>query len=539
MAKVFKRRFKKIVDGKTVVKKTSKYYGLVKDSNGKWQRVPLTTDKTASGQLLAALVKKASQREGGMNDPFEEGKQKPLLDHLKEYVEVLAQKSPSHAKDQSVKLRKVFKAIKAVFFKDITKKAAYRVQSFFKAKKLCNRTVNRYTTALKAFCNHLHENEVVGVNPLAGKFRKLSEHEEHHGRRALSVEESAFLIWATHQAKADPRVKRSPEDRAMMYFLALRTGLRDKELCSLTKENFDLANNTLTIHAKNSKGKRTDILQLNEGLQTALPAWLASKPANTQLFAGKYHRGQSGKRFKIDMAYARKLYIENSTTPEERANRESDDFLRFQNSQGLFADFHAQRTTFVTQLLNSGVPVQQVQKLARHKSAITTLGHYAKTAGAAEMAAAVSRLPSLTISGAPSSVIDDKTLSCLVGPTVGLKLAEKSDIDCDFVGLGDTGRLLERATQIVIKTLKYSAFMLKNECAPDRNRTCNLRFRRPMLYPVELQVQIIQCNEYRTEIPGSQRNRPICACKAFKFHENSTLVCNDNDLVICTDWTDF
>ena len=101
--------------------------------------------------------------------------------------------------------------------------------------------------------------------------------------------------------------------------------------------------------------------------------WLASKPANTPLFAGKYHRGQSGKRFKIDMAYARKLYVEKSATPEERVIREADDFLRWKDSQGLFADFHAQRTTFVTQLLNSGVPLQQVQKLARHKSPVTVV----------------------------------------------------------------------------------------------------------------------------------------------------------------------
>ncbi len=494
MSKVFKRKFKKTVNGKTVVKKTSKYYGLVKDSNGKWQRVPLTTDKTASGQLLLALVKKASQREGGLADPFEDGEQKPLLEHMKDYVTVLSQKSPGHAKDQEVKLRKLFKAIRAVFFKDINRKAAYRAQSFFKAKKLCNRTVNRYTTALKAFCNYLHENEVVGVNPLAGKFRKLSEHEEHHGRRALSVEESAFLIWATHQAKADPRVKRPPEDRAMMYFLALRTGLRDKELCSLTKGNFNLTNNTLTIFAKHSKGKRTDILQLNEGLQKVLPEWLASKPANTPLFAGKYHRGQSGKRFKIDMAYARKLYVEKSATPEERVIREADDFLRWKDSQGLFADFHAQRTTFVTQLLNSGVPLQQVQKLARHKSPVTTLGNYAKTAGAAEMAAAVGRLPSLAISGPPTSLKDGQSIETndAIGPPVGLKLAETSDIGCNLMRLGDTGGLLERATQIVIKALKYRVLQGEIGSALDGNRTCNLRFRRPMLYPVELQVQLFQ-----------------------------------------------
>ena len=72
--------------------------------------------------------------------------------------------------------------------------------------------------------------------------------------------------------------------------------------------------------------------------------------------------------------------------------------------------------------------------------------------------------------------------------------------------LCDPGDPLERATQIVIKALKYRVFTEKIGSALDGNRTCNLRFRRPMLYPVELQVHLFQCYEYRTEKPRSQRS---------------------------------
>ena len=56
--------------------------------------------------------------------------------------------------------------------------------------------------------------------------------------------------------------------------------------------------------------------------------------------------------------------------------------------------------------------------------------------------------------------------------------------------LGNLGGPLKRATQIIIKALKYGDFTKKIGSALDGNRTCNLRFRRPMLYPVELQVHL-------------------------------------------------
>lgn len=81
--------------------------------------------------------------------------------------------------------------------------------------------------------------------------------------------------------------------------------------------------------------------------------------------------------------------------------------------------------------------------------------------------------------------------------------------------------------------------MQKFGSAPDGNRTCNLRFRRPMLYPVELQVHHIQCYEYRTEKPRSQRKGFICLHETSGKCEKSELVRGDDDLAICTDWTDF
>lgn len=47
-------------------------------------------------------------------------------------------------------------------------------------------------------------------------------------------------------------------------------------------------------------------------------------------------------------------------------------------------------------------------------------------------------------------------------------------------------------TQVVDNLVVYGVLPGEIGSALDGNRTCNLRFRRPMLYPVELQVHLFQ-----------------------------------------------
>ena len=78
-----------------------------------------------------------------------------------------------------------------------------------------------------------------------------------------------------------------------------------------------------------------------------------------------------------------------------------------------------------------------------------------------------------------------------------------------FIGRKLIGRLLKKSFQIVFRTQENRAApqkknplfhawksMKKRVSTPERIRTSNLRFRRPMLYPIELQVRI--CGEMKT-----------------------------------------
>ena len=65
---------------KIVRKKSSKWYARV---NGK--PVPLSANKEAARIMLGERFKKAELHKAGASDPFEEHKQKPLLEHLDDY----------------------------------------------------------------------------------------------------------------------------------------------------------------------------------------------------------------------------------------------------------------------------------------------------------------------------------------------------------------------------------------------------------------------------------------------------------------------
>jgi hypothetical protein len=62
-----------------------------------------------------------------------------------------------------------------------------------------------------------------------------------------------------------------------------------------------------------------------------------------------------------------------------RERRERSDFLRFENSAGEFADFHAQRHTYISGIVAGKASVKSAQELARHSTPTLTIGRYSHT----------------------------------------------------------------------------------------------------------------------------------------------------------------
>jgi len=386
--------YPKMVDGKRIMVKAltwSVYIGRKRISLGKDKRLAVIR----CGELLKQELHKKEFGDLGLIDPFKDAEKTSVLEYLDQYHAHLNTRfSAAHANEQQSKIQKVIKLTKAIYLQEVTQpKLLSALNKLTSDKGLAAQTYNHYVAAAKAFFNFI-DNQLgaLRVNPTKNiKKRNINDASLIHRRRAFTPEEGDYLVNATKGFTFHPREAVSPLDRSFLYRLALQTGLRAKELSCLQPEDFDLTKHSLTIQAAYAKGKRTDVLPISESLANTLVLWLKTKTPKTKLWSGAYHRGQLGKQLKKDMARARKLYIAEAPTEQEAKKRLADDFLRWQDSSGLFADFHSQRATFITNLASLTPNIKEVQQLARHQNALTTM-RYIKTTQAA-LVNLISRMP--------------------------------------------------------------------------------------------------------------------------------------------------
>ena len=200
-------------------------------------------------------------------------------------------------------------------------------------------------------------------------------------------------------------------DRAMLYVLAAWTGFRKGELGSLTPQSFQLDAEpaTVAVEACYSKRKRNDTQVLHPEVVRQLRTWLDAKPnvrPTTLLFPvsrkvpGGIER-PTATMMQVDLAAARAKWIAEVSGKERKAREESD-FLAYQDRQGRFADFHANRHTFISNLTRAGVGPKMAQTLARHSDINLTMRIYTHVADE-DRTAAIATLP------APPSFVAEST----------------------------------------------------------------------------------------------------------------------------------
>lgn len=200
-----------------------------------------------------------------------------------------------------------------------------------------------------------------------------------HDRRPLSEAEFTSLLHAARGGRSVLRM--AGPDRAMLYTVATYTGLRASELASLTRHSFRLDDETptVTVQAAYSKHRRQDVLPLHPSLVTMLRPWLAVKPEWGRVWPGKWAEYKfAGKMMQVDLEAAGVEYIDAS---------------------GLYADFHALRHTFITNMMKSGINPKTAQALARHSTIDLTMNVYTSLT-VTDQAAALNMLP-----GVPGGVV--------------------------------------------------------------------------------------------------------------------------------------
>ena len=427
--------------GERVQRKTPNWYGKYRDDLGIWQRVPLCPDKTLAGLMLAELTRKTMQCQAGISDPFEAHRKRPLREHVAAYREHLETKrnTDDHI---SRTIQRIESVIDGCGWRKIGDMKAADVASWLADQRepmkgdegntvpgLSVASSNHYLTAIKGFARWLVKDRRTAENQLVHVSRLNGEDDIRRSRRSLSEAEFGQLLNAARNGKTVCGL--SGADRELLYLAAAFTGLRARELASLTASHFDLTANppTMTVEAGYSKRRRRDTLPVHPLLAETLAKRFAQRNRDfvpiALSFEAARKKTSSGQR--TATSNAEKLWPGAWAKNRHGAEMIRHDLqaagLPYEDERGDVFDFHALRGQFITQLGRSGVSLVEAQKLARHCDPKLTANHYTHLS-LHDLTSAVSRLAAPRTTERDREAMKGTGTDDFTGPPTGPKLAQ-------------------------------------------------------------------------------------------------------------------
>ena len=349
------------------------------DEFGKRRRKKGYSRKRETEDLAGEIEREVRHKKLGLIDPHQQAlrnhRSTQIEAHLADYELHLdgGSRTVKHKTLTMSRIRKIVAEAEIQSLDDLQPDKIDAYLNKLRKKKLGLRTLNHYVQAVQGWCRWLVKNRRLSVSPLESLTTYNAAVDVRHKRRALTVDEVTQLI-ASARDSSQTIQGMGPESRARLYTMAFLTGLRRKELASLTPNSFDLKSSppTLTVAAACSKHRRTDVLPLHSELAQSLPGWLRGLKPNECLFPRLANR---------------KTWL-MVTKDLERVG------IPYETAAGI-ADFHASgRHTYVTQLLRSGVSLTQARELARHDDIKMTMRY--THIGLADQAEALKALPGTT-----------------------------------------------------------------------------------------------------------------------------------------------
>lgn len=338
-------RKKRTKNGKSVIDRN--YRGRFRlDGEFEPTDVPLKTpDKQVALQKLRKIVDEREQERAGLIAPKKqrESAERPLLDHLAEFLEDLKtkQRSPVYIKDLKSRFSKVAYDCNWKFYRDIQADHFIEWRSKYKA---APKTLNEYLNAANAFLNWMVRFGRVIENPLR-VIEKINTDGKQELRRALTDEEFARLLEVS-------------EDYYLVYQTAVYTGLRLSELMQLIVADVKLHEERpyLIAQASTTKNGKKATVPLHPRLVNEFEAALEGKRAEERVFP---QYTQPDRRFRRHLKAAGIERID---------------------AAGRKLVFHSLRNTFATRLARQGVSQRLAQELMRHSDPRLTANIYTDAA---------------------------------------------------------------------------------------------------------------------------------------------------------------
>jgi len=346
-------------------------------------REPLDTAMTRWLETLAPRLRERLAKIG-LLDRKRLVSAKPLTDHVDDFKQALLDKGNT-ARHANLVARRAGRVIEGCGFASWGDISGSKVMAFLSDLRsdrtdesgkvepgIGAQTFNFYLQAVRQFARWMVRDGRSDRSPVAHLQGLNVKTDRRHDRRALTVDELRRLLRAA--ASGPECYGMSGPERAMLFRLAVETGLRAAELGSLSRASFDLhgAPPTVTVEAAYSKHRREDVLPLRPDTAAELGAFLAVKSPAAQAF--RPPKGKLARMLRADLEAAG---------------------IPYRDESGRVADFHSLRHTFVTNLANSGVHPKVAQALARHSTVTLTMDRYSHTY-MGEQSEAVAALPDLS-----------------------------------------------------------------------------------------------------------------------------------------------
>lgn len=368
-------------------RKRARTWWLVAHVGG--QRIHVSTrsrDRRAAGLIASDIVRRAELRRAGIVDPFASQRERALDAHLEDFLTTLRARGvvPKYVRDRADCLAAYVAHGHHRSLSDLTLVTASAYVQEVKARGLSARSVNRHVQALKQLGRWLEKGRRVQFDPFSDLKQQNEKEDRRHERRALTPEEAGRLLDAArdrplHEAQAlrvrvgvseaeRERLTRLGETRALIYAIALGTGLRAGEIRRLRWR--DLEGGQVRIPAASAKSRRDQSVPMHARLQEMLDAYRpqGNQPGDTVVPRGAF-----------------------PNTLTFHRDREAAGIARADES-GYVIDFHALRTTYVSWLAATGAHPRSAQALARHADIETTMQRYTDPR-LLDLRAAVQRLP--------------------------------------------------------------------------------------------------------------------------------------------------
>jgi integrase len=156
----------------------------------------------------------------------------------------------------------------------------------------------------------------------------------------------------------------------MLYILACETGLRRRELCSLTPASFDFKNSCVFVRGDDTKNGAEAVQHFTPGTSQLLQAFTKGKMPGVQLFPMGL---ATGEMIQYDCKAAG---------------------VEIENHRGRL-NFHSLRHTTGSYLAAQGVHPKQIQEIMRHSTIDLTMSRYTHLLSGAKQAA-VNQMPDFT-----------------------------------------------------------------------------------------------------------------------------------------------